>query len=59
MKRPSEKNINILVIIFIFISILISSLALANKSTNEIKNQYTFKKTSLSAPSFNSTVSSK
>jgi hypothetical protein len=57
MKKPSEIDINILVIIFI--SLLSSSLALADKGTDEIKSQYIFKQPSLSLASFNSTVSSK
>lgn len=59
MKNSSERDINILVIIFVFISLLISSLALAGKGTDEIKNQFIFKPTSLSLPSFKRTVSSK
>ncbi|PKH87222.1 hypothetical protein CXF79_11065 [Colwellia sp. Bg11-28] len=59
MKKPSERDINILVLIFVFISLLISSLASANKGTDEIKNKFIFKQTSLSFQSFKSTVSSK
>jgi len=59
MKKTPERDINILVLIFVFISLLISSLASANKGTDEIKNKFTFKQTSLSLQSFKSTVSSK
>ncbi len=59
MKKTSERDINILVLIFVFISLLISSLASANKGTDEIKNKLIFKQTSLPLQSFKSTVSNK
>jgi hypothetical protein len=59
MKKTSERDINILVLIFVFISLLISSLASANKGTDEIKNKLIFKQASLPLQSFKSTVSNK
>jgi hypothetical protein len=47
MKKIVERNVDILVILFVVLSLLISSLALADKGTDEIKNKFIIKKYNL------------